>query len=244
MAEARIRVADQPGYVLHAYPYSETSLLIELFTRDHGRVPLVAKGAKRPGSVLRGALQSFQPLQVAWSGRGEVRTLARAEWQGGVPLLVGRALLCGFYLNELVLKLLARDDPHPGLFAAYERAVAGLAADEAEGPLLRRFEVRLLAELGYALELEREADSGLPLDVALRYHYVFDKGPCRDASGRWPVVSGETLVALREGTLEDGPLASEARLLMRELLDHHLERQPLFSRNVLRELSRFGEGEG
>src|SRR5438445_9413576 len=114
-----VRVAGQPGFVLHSYPYKETSLIVDVFSRDHGRIALVAKGAKRPHSKLRGVLQTFQPLSLGWSGKSEVRTLIAAEWVGGLLPLEKSALLCGFYLNELLVKLLARDDPHPALFDHY-----------------------------------------------------------------------------------------------------------------------------
>ena len=105
------RVTGESGFVLHSYPYSETSLLIEAFTREHGRVPLIAKGAKRPRSSWRGVLLAFQPLSLSWSGSGDVKTLSAADWQPGLPLLEGGALACGFYMNELLLKLIAREDP-------------------------------------------------------------------------------------------------------------------------------------
>ena len=110
------RVTEQPGFVLHSYPYRETSLIIDVLTRDHGRIALVAKGAKRPHSALRGVLQTFQPLSLAWLGKGELRTLTKAEWVGGLRPLEGDALLSGFYLNELLVKFCARDDPHDKLF--------------------------------------------------------------------------------------------------------------------------------
>src|SRR3954464_9342317 len=113
------RISGQPAFVLHSYPYKETSLIVDMFTRDYGRVALVAKGAKRPLSKLRGVLQTFQPLSISWSGKTEVRTLTAAEWIGGLVPLEKSALLCGFYLNELLVKLLARDDPHPALFDHY-----------------------------------------------------------------------------------------------------------------------------
>lgn len=116
---AKARIDRQPAYVLHSYPYSETSLIVEVFSRDHGRLPLLARGARRPRAALRGVLQSFQPLELGWFGGGELRTLANAEWQGGLPLLSGKALLLGFYLNELLLKLLPRDDAHQRLFECY-----------------------------------------------------------------------------------------------------------------------------
>src|SRR5512143_3356112 len=168
---------DQAAFVLHAYPYRETSLIVEAFTRDWGRVAMVARGAKRPRSELRGLLQGFQPLALSWFGAHELKTLAKAEWRGGLPLVGGAALWCGFYLNELVLKLLPREDPHPQLFADYEHALADLATGAEQATVLRRFEVALLAGLGYALPLLREADTGAPIDPATRYHYAFDRGP-------------------------------------------------------------------
>ena len=142
---------------------------------------LVARGAKRPRSEMRGLLQAFQPLLLSWSGQNELKTLSKAEWRGGLPLLGGAALLCGFYLNELLLKLLPREDPHARLYATYEAALRDLAAGGDQAPVLRRFELALLAELGYAMPLAREADSGAAIDPEARYHYAFDRGPQRIA---------------------------------------------------------------
>src|SRR6478609_8357938 len=121
--EKEYRVTQQPAFVLHSYPYKETSLIVEVLTRDYGRIALVAKGAKRPHSKLRGVLQTFQPLSVGWSGKSEVRTLTGAEWLGGLLPLEKSALLCGFYLNELLVKFVARDDPHRPLFDHYVEAL-------------------------------------------------------------------------------------------------------------------------
>ena len=152
----------EPAFVLHAYPFRETSLIVEAFSRNFGRVALVAKGARRPKSSLRGLLLAFQPLLLSWTGKAELRTLTRAEWQGGQPPLPGLALICGFYLNELLLKLLPREDPHERLFDYYQQALLALAREPEPAVVLRRFELLLLTELGYALLLEREADSGAP----------------------------------------------------------------------------------
>ncbi|HEX6945411.1 MAG TPA: DNA repair protein RecO, partial [Casimicrobiaceae bacterium] len=203
MARAQAeRHDDEPAFVLHAYPYKETSLIVEAFVRERGRVGMVAKGAKRPRSELRGLLQAFQPITLSWAGAAELKTLVKAEWRGGVPLPAGASLLAAFYLNELLLKLLPREDPHPALWDAYEQALTALASGEGAGAqavILRRFEVRLLAELGYALSLTTEADTGAAVDPAARYHYAFDAGPRRHAAepgARWPTVRGATLLAL------------------------------------------------
>jgi DNA repair protein RecO (recombination protein O) len=234
-----LRRDDQPGFVLHTFAYRETSLIVEAFTAEYGRVALVARGARRPRSELRGLLQGFQPLVLSWSGEHELKTLLRAEWRGGLPRVGGSALLCGFYLNELLLKLLPREDPHPRLFAHYEAALAELAAGREQAPLLRQFELALLTELGYALPLVREADTGGPVDPAARYHYAFDRGPRRAPSqpgARLPVVRGATLLALADGRYADAETAAEAKRLMREVLDHYLEQRGVESRRVVQDL--------
>ena len=239
-----LRRNDQPAFVLHAYPYRETSLIVESFTAEYGRIALVARGAKRPRSELRGLLQGFQPLLVSWSGQHELKSLLKAEWRGGLPLVGGSALWCGFYLNELLLKLLPREDPHPRLFARYETALADLGAGREQAPLLRRFELELLAELGYALPLVREADTGAPVDPAARYHYAFDRGPRRavpEPGMRMPLVHGATLLALADGRYADAATAAEAKRLMREVLDHYLEQRGIESRRVVQELQALDE---
>jgi DNA repair protein RecO (recombination protein O) len=243
MRQPRERHDDEPAFVLHTYAYRETSLIVEAFTERHGRVAVVARGAKRPRSELRGVLQAFQPLALSWAGTGELKTLMKAEWRGGLPLPGGAALLCGFYLNELLLKLLAREDPHPRLWAEYAAALAALTADArpvAQAAILRRFELRLLAELGYALALTHDADTGGPIEAGERYHYAFDRGPRRVAAepqARWPIVHGATLLALAEERYADADVAAEAKRLMRAVLDHYLEERRIFSRRVVQDLA-------
>jgi DNA repair protein RecO (recombination protein O) len=239
MSERR-RVERETAFVLHTYPYSETSLLVEAFSRLHGRLPLLAKGARRGGSSLRGSLLAFQPLSVAWSGRGEVRTLVRCEWQGGQPMLQGDRLLCGFYLNELLLRLLPREDAHEQLFDHYAGAVRGLAGDASPGAVLRAFERRLLQELGYALSLDRDAATGAPIEADRRYRYEPDRGPVPIVNGidadERGAVPGRVLLALARDDYADPATAQAAKQLMRTLIDHRLDRQPLHSRTIFRAL--------
>ena len=243
MRELRERRDDQPGFVLHAYPYRETSLIVEVFTESFGRVAMVARGAKRPRSEMRGVLQAFQPLTLSWAGTGELKTLVKAEWRGGLPLPVGGALLCGFYLNELLLKLLAREDPHLRLWHDYAAALGALTADArpaAQAATLRHFEMRLLAELGYALALTHDVDTGAPIDAMERYHYAFDRGPRLTAAeprARWPIVRGTTLIALATERYPDADTAAEAKRLMRSVLDHYLDERRIFSRRVVQDLA-------
>jgi len=153
MTRRGLRIQDAQGYVLHASPWRETSLIVQCFTRDHGCVALVAKGAKRPYSALRPVLVAFQPLLLSWSGAAEVHTLVRAE-SGPVRLMDGRAMMSAWYLNELVLRLLAREDPHPGVYDAYEAALDALsgAQPRPHAATLRRFEWLLLEQAGYGLD--------------------------------------------------------------------------------------------
>jgi DNA repair protein RecO (recombination protein O) len=247
MRQPRERRDDQLAFVLHTYPYRETSAIVEILSAQYGRVALVARGAKRTRSELRGVLQAFQPLTISWAGTGELKTLIRAEWRGGLPLVTGSALLCGFYLNELVLKLLPREDPHPRLFDEYESALSQLANGAEQAPLLRRFELRLLAELGYALPLTHEVDTGRPVDPAERYYYAFDRGPrtlAAEPGRRYPVVRGATLLALASADYRAPDSAAEAKRLMREVLDYYLEQRTIVSRRVVRDLQAIEEAEG
>jgi DNA repair protein RecO (recombination protein O) len=244
MSQQRDRRDDQHAFVLHAYPYRETSLIVEALTADHGRVALVARGARRPRSELRGVLQAFQPLSLSWAGTGELKTLLRAEWRGGLPLVSGSALLCGFYLNELLLKLLAREDAHPRLFGDYADALARLAGGADQAAVLRQFELRLLTELGYALPLTHEADTGAPIDPEARYYYAFERGPrltVSEPGRRYPQVRGATLLALAGQDFAAADAAAEAKRLMREVLDHYLEQRAIFSRRVVRDLQALDE---
>src|SRR5258705_2850549 len=184
MADAgKARPDVQPAFVLPNYPYRETSLVLEVFTQNHGRVALVARGARRPRSALRGVLLAFQPLLLSWAGKSELRTLHKAEWRGGLPQLKGTALLCGFYLNELMLKLLPRDDPHEQLYQTYHRTLHALCNGSAHAVTLRRFEQIMLKELGYALPLERDGASGEAIQEDATYHFVIGRGPVRSTRG-------------------------------------------------------------
>ena len=250
------RIADEAAFVLHSHPYKETSLIVDVLTRHHGRVALVARGAKRPRSALRGVLLAFQPLSVAWlqgraravngaQGGGDLRTLTRAEWLGGLMPLRGEALMSGFYLNELIQKLLARDDPHEGLFDAYVEALAALAANGPAAPILRRFENALLREAGYALHASHTVD-GIPIDPAASYRYQPERGPlpidgrvdARDDA----VVAGKTLIDIHHDDYHDPMTLAQSKRLMRFLLQHHLAGQELHTRRMLLDLQALEEG--
>ncbi|WP_375791662.1 DNA repair protein RecO [Glaciimonas immobilis] len=234
---AESRIAAQPGFVLHSYPHRETSLILDVFTRDYGRIALVAKGAKRPLSKLRGVLQTFQPLTLSWSGRSEIRTLTAAEWVGGMLPLEKSALLCGFYLNELLVKLLARDDAHPTLFNHYVATLNKLGHQEPAPIVLRQFERALLKDTGVSGDFTICTVTRQPVEPDI--HYVVDpeRGPrVARVSDRWPSVSGKTLLDMAREDYSDSTTQAQSKVLMRFLLAYHLGGTPLNTRQILIDL--------
>jgi DNA repair protein RecO (recombination protein O) len=234
------RVVHEPAFVLHATPWRETSLVIELLTRDHGRIACVAKGAKRPTSALRSVLLAFQPLQVGWSGRQELRTLTSAEWLGGMAAPQGDGLLCGFYMNELVVKLLPREDAHPALFDGYAKALVALGLGESLEATLRRFEWLLLREIGYAVNLRQDVDQR-PIDPARQYWLLAGRGFVTagsdglDGEGAY---SGATLLDIVADEYASSRTLAEAKRLTRVVLAEQLEGQTLKTRQILMDLQR------
>jgi DNA repair protein RecO (recombination protein O) len=235
--EKEYRVASQPAFVLHSYPYKETSLIVDVFSRDYGRIALVAKGAKRPNSKLRAVLQTFQPLTVNWSGKSEVRTLTSAEWIGGLLPLEKSALLCGFYLNELLVKLLARDDAHPALFDHYIATLNQLAHDEPAPIVLRKFERALLKETGVGSNLSVCTTTGTVVEPDQVYVVDPERGP-RPAhpADNTPRVHGKTLLDMEREDYGDSTTQMQSKFLMRFLLAHHLGGTPLNTRQILIDL--------
>lgn len=235
-----MRVEAQPAYVLHARAWRETSLLLEVFTRDFGRVGMVARGVRAARARLpRSLLEPFQSLRLDWSGRGELQTLAAVEPVGRACALHGGALLSALYVNELVVRLTARDDPYPGLFARYVVLLDELADGATLAWSLRRFERDLLAAIGYALQLEATADDGEALEPACDYDYLPEHGPAAATGNPAPGsvrVRGSALLALAANAL---PPAAEdlvaLRRLMRALISIHVGQRGLQSWRVLAE---------
>ncbi len=243
------RISDEPAFVLHRYDWSESSLILEVFTREYGRVALVAKGAKKPSSSFRPILLPLQPLRIAFGGDGEIRTLKAAEWTGGQVMPTGDALLSGYYLNELVLRLLARDDPHPGLFDAYAAAVHVLGSEHGEAlqPALRAFELVLLREIGLLPVLDLQTLTLAPLDPGERYALV-PEGGLVQASERDPRASlaGSQWQALQRALDDSAPFAAtlrecagavaELRPQLRSLLNYHCGVSTLRTRQLMIDL--------
>ncbi|MBW9256381.1 MAG: DNA repair protein RecO [Candidatus Thiodiazotropha sp. (ex. Lucinisca nassula)] len=222
-----------PAYVLHRRDYQNSSLLLELFTPNEGRLPAIAKGAKSGRSNKAILLQPFLPLRVSLSGRGEIKSLIEAE-QNGQPLkLIGERIYCGLYLNELIVRLIERGDPYPSLFVHYCHILVQLASDEPVGEILRQFELQLLSELGYGLLLDHTADSGDPIREELLYNYLVEEGPIVSSSDSFGLkIHGSTLIGLQNGESLSKQSAKEAKQLMRFVLSHYLGDKPLKSREL------------
>lgn len=228
-------VQQEPAYVLHRRPYRETSLLVDLFTLNHGRMGLIVRGAHTPKSPLKAQLQPFQPLLVDWQGRGELKTLTQVEVRPGVRLGQGRALYSGFYINELLLKLLPAADASPELFAAYLESLASLAAllppADVE-PVLRSFEMSLADAMGYGFSWSWASDTGRAVASGNRYCYDPQLGLLETptANARLQALRGDLLLNIGEGNLTGQGERRLAKQVMRSLVDFLLQGRPLNSR--------------
>ena len=234
------RQDNQPVYVLHTYPFKETSLVVELFAHGFGRVATTAKGARRPRSAMRGMLQSFQPLIATWSGKLELKTLHSLDWAGGLLLLKGEALMCGFYLNELLLRLLPREDPHEALFEYYSLTLKTLSISQDLATTLRRFELKLLQELGYAIPLNVD-ENGAIITEAHTYIYEPERGASQLSSrmnGKRNGVQlyGKTLIDMAKDDYINPQTQQQSKQLMRYLLAYYLGDKPLHTRQLLIDL--------
>lgn len=227
-----------PAFILHSRPYRDTSLLLDVFSEEQGRVGLVARGARSARSRQRALLQPFQPLLLGWTARGELGTLTAVETNAPPVPLRGTGLYSGFYLNELLARLLHRHDPHPELFPVYHDALRGLAEALNLEPVLRVFELRLLETLGYGLLLDCDADLGAPLDPERQYDYQLERGalPLRGDAAAGVQVSGRSLLAMAAERFDDDVVLRDAKRLTRAALDLYLGHAPLKTREVIRQL--------
>jgi len=226
----------EQGFVLHQRPYRNTSQLVEALTARHGRVGLVARGSRAKGR--RALLQPFVPLRLSWTRRGELANLTHVEADGRPAPLESQRLLAAYYVNELLLRLLARGDPNEAVYSCYSDCLSSLSAAPSVSRALRLFELRLLRALGYGLELDREIDSGEPLEPDGRYLYDPEHGPRRvpDRVAEEQVYWGRELLALGAERLDDDESLRAARRLLGRILESHLGDRPLRSRKVLQDL--------
>jgi DNA repair protein RecO (recombination protein O) len=239
------RVELEPAYILHTRPYRETSQILDIFSQRHGRAGLVARGARRPKSPFRGILNPFQPLRISWTGRGELATLTQAETIGAGGVLPGSAIMAGFYVNELLMKLLHRHDPHTDLFAHYSSLVGDLATKapatgESVEILLRKFELELLQEIGYALNLEQDAVYQQPLRNEQRYEFRVEQGavPVDYEGTEGMCFTGAELLRIGQLELTDAHSLRKAKQLLRYVLDYHIGDRGLQTRRIAAAMKR------
>jgi DNA repair protein RecO (recombination protein O) len=222
------RIQLEPAYVLHSRAFRETSLIVEAFTREHGRVAVVARGVKSARSRRRNVLQPFRPLLISWNQKSDLGTLTAVDQVASPPALLGQALYCGLYLNELLMRLLHRGDPHAEVFERYRHVLSELASEATPQPLLRMFEKHLLEAIGYAMLLDREYETGTDIQPQYWYDYQPQRGPVlRQGPGK-SLISGAALLALHTEDLQSENLP-ELRMLMRSVIGYHLGDKPLAS---------------
>lgn len=234
------RVELEPAFVLHVQPWRETSQIVEVFSHSHGRVGMVARGSRRPASVMRGLLNPFCPLRLSWSGRGELATLRDAEPIGLSRRLDSERVMAGFYINELLLRLLERGDSHPLLFARYSALVGELAGHAPCEPLLRNFELQLLEELGYALNLQCDAVRNEALVPEQWYEFRLDQGavPVDRESTDSLCFRGADLLSIGNGSFAAEDSLKAAKRLLRAALNFHLGQRVLQTRRVAAAMKR------
>jgi DNA repair protein RecO (recombination protein O) len=226
------RVWLAPAYVLHQYAYRDTSRIVEVFTAEHGRLTLFARGANGPKSKLKGVIRPFQRLLVSWTGSSEACQLVTAESDGVITNLRAGRLMSGFYLNELLLKLTERRDPHPEIFLSYAECMQSLCDGDVEEATLRRFEKRLLHELGYGLELLQTGD-GLPVEQDKYYRFALQSGPQRCVAEAPGAIYGQSLADLQAERFSDLRSLRDAKRVLRAAIDACLDGRSLKSREVM-----------
>lgn len=238
MTAAR-RVQQQPAYVLHHRPFRDTSQLLDVISREHGKVTLVARGSRAAKSRLRGILRPFQALRLSWFLRSDLGTLTGAEIDAPPLPLDGDALLSAYYVNELVLHFLHRHDPQPEIFDAYAQTIEALSRSDRVAANLRVFEMELLRLLGYALNLEYEAHHHEPVDAQRSYEYRVEQGPVGVSRSEGPMIfAGARLREIAAARFDDPAVLRDAGRLLREVIRYHLDGRELKSRKVLLDLHR------
>ena len=234
------RVEQQAAYILHHRPFRDTSQILDVISRDHGKLAVVARGSRGARSRLKGILRPFMPLSVSWVIKSDLGTLTGAEVLGAPLRLSGDALLSGYYVNELILHFLHRHDPQPGVFDAYGQTIRALASADADiAPCLRQFEIELLRQVGYALNLNREYGSNDKLDADQDYEYRVEQGAVPVSRAEGPLVfKGGTLTAISDQRFDEPEVLRAASRLLRDVISFHLDGKELKSRKVLLDIHR------
>jgi len=233
------RIQQQPAYILHHRPFRDSSLILDIVTRDHGKVALVARGSRSSKSRLAGVLRPFLPLRVSWVARSDLGTLTGAEAAGSPPGIRGDAVLSAFYANELLLNFLHRHDPQPDIFALYAEVISRLGSSHDIAACLRAFELELLGLLGYAVSFRCDGTADEELDPERHYHYRIEQGPVPVDRSEGPMVfKGAVLRSIKAQEFENPEVVRAASRLLRQVINHHLGGKELKSRKVLMELHR------
>jgi len=234
-----MRIQEQPAYILHHRPFRDTSQIIDVLTRDHGRLSLMSRGSRSAKSRQKSILQPFNSLLISWSGKAELPTLTSVETQTSNAFkLSGKSLLSAFYVNELLVKLLHKHDVHAGIYYLYESVLDLLAVNAEIEPVLRLFEKQLLEELGFGLNLTLHAETGVAVVADDLYAYYLEHGPVDVASIHddqyVAKLSGASLLALHENNLSSEQALKDAKRLMRSILNYYLQGKPIKSRELFR----------
>ena len=236
-----MRVQNEPAWLLHHRPFQDASRILDVLTRHHGRLSLVARGSRSGRSRLKGLLRPFMPLQLSWVARSDLGTLTGAERHGAPIALSGDALMAGYYVNELILNLVHRHDPQPDIFAAYAATIEALQGGDGVPARLRNFELDLLRLSGFALDLDHEADTDTPLQPDRPYEYRVEHGPAPVADREGPMIfTGAALLAIHARTFTDPAVLRAATRLLREVIAFHLAGKDLKTRKVLLDMQKLG----
>lgn len=220
----------QAGFLLHHQNYRESSLLIDVFTQGSGRITLIAKGVRRQKSPFLGLLRPFTPLNISYTGTNNLKTLTHVEAGSAEKILPGINTYCGFYLNELLRYFIPADEPYPDVFLNYLSCLQQLKTTEDIEAALRVFEIQLLQSVGYALQLESDCITGLPIQAAQTYQYEIEQGATIKTSGPY---QGDTLIAMSQSQYSTECQLFEAKQLMRKIIDFYLQGKALQSRNLI-----------
>lgn len=223
----------QSAFILHHRPYKETSLILEVLTRDFGTVSILAKGVRRPKSKIASLMRPFLPLTISCSGKSELKTLTQVEGGPSDINLTGLALYCGFYINELVSCFLHKHDPHPDVFADYQQCLQQLSNSVSMEQHLRLFELNLMQHVGYGFQLDYDFQTEHPVAPEKKYRFVIERGVTEEKHGK---ITGKTLLALAEKKLNEPETLSEAKKLMRQMIDFHLQGKELKSRAIISQI--------
>ena len=238
-------IENEPSFLIHQRPYSETSQIIHVFSHKFGRIDLIAKGSKRPKSKFKSLLQPFLPLRLSWSGRSQLKTLREAEISGeNISNIKGKHLIPAFYLNELILSFLKIADPYPDLFKLYAATLHDLSESKSIEPSLRRFEMFLLSEIGYAINFETESLSKKPIEAGLNYVFIAEQGfvSKRDQNSGSFLIKGRWIQAINEGDFSDPETLRCAKKILRLSIQYHLDGKELKSKKVFKSIERKSGG--